>query len=360
MQWYACYFSKSEALRISDSQPMRFERLLTIKTRLSFGEKMAGRISIIILNWNGRKWLKESLPSILNQKVNENFEVLLVDNGSIDDSVKYVKSRFPQVKLIELGENYGFAEGNNQGLRHAIGDYLIFVNMDTKAEDGWLKNLVKAADSHPEYSILCSIQLPSQGKNRIRTLNAFGDPTPSPFESTLALTDSIFASGGCFLIKREWLNKLGCLFDPYYFCYAEDLELSLRTILLGGRIGYVRDSRINHFIGGAGLSSSPKMHYLATRNTLLTYYKLFAPDNFARIFPVNVARKFIKFLRLKQILNVVALFGGIMGFFFCSYRYRMYRNEFAKIKKRTDKYVFQRFFYKREIEKKILKKIYRI
>jgi len=359
VQWYACYFSKSEALRISDSQPMRFERLLTIKTQLSFWEKMAGRISIIILNWNGRKWLKESLPSILNQKVNENFEVLLVDNGSVDDSVKYVKSNFPQVKPIELGNNCGFAEGNNQGLRHALGDYLIFVNMDTKAEGGWLKNLVKAADKHPEYSILCSIQLPSQEKNRIRTLSAFGNPTVSPFESTLDITDSIFASGACFLIKRGWLNKLGYLFDPHYFCYAEDLELSLRTIFVGGRIGYVRDSRINHFIGGAGLSS-PKMHYLATRNTLLTYYKLLTPCSFSRIFFVNVAHKFIRFLRLKQILNVMALFGGIMAFFFCSYRYRRYRNEFAKIKKRTDKYVFQRFFYKREIEKEILKKIYRI
>jgi len=320
---------------------------------------MAIRISIIMLNWNGRKWLEDSLPSILNQKIGDGFEVLLVDNGSMDDSVKYVRSNFPQVKVIELRKNYGFAEGNNQGLRHALGDYLIFVNMDTKAEDGWLKNLVKAADEHPECSILCSIQLPSQEENRIRTLNAFGDPTPSPFESTLALTGSLFASGACFLIKREWLNKLVYLFDPYYFCYAEDLELSLRTVLLGGRIGYVKDSRIHHFIGGAGLSS-PTMHYLATRNTLLTYYKLFTLENFARIFPVNIARKFIRFLRLRQILNVMALFAGVIAFFLCFYRYRKYHKEFIKVKQRTDKYVFQRFLYKREIEKKLLKKIYGI
>lgn len=320
---------------------------------------MVIRISIIMLNWNGRKWLEDSLPSILNQKIDEGFEVLLVDNSSTDDSVEYVRGKFPQVKVIELRRNYGFAEGNNQGLRHALGEYLIFVNMDTKAENGWLKNLVKAADEHPEYSILCSIQLPSQEKNRIRTLNAFGDPTPSPFESTLALTDSLFASGACFLIKREWLNKLGYLFDPYYFCYAEDLELSLRTILLGGRIGYVKDSRIHHFIGGAGLSP-PKMHYLATRNILLTYYKLFTLGNFARIFPVNVARKFIRFLRLRQISNVVALFAGVIAFLLCSHRYRRYRKELAKIKKRTDKYVFQRLLYKRKIEKRLLKKIYGI
>jgi len=86
--------------------------------------------------------------------------------------------------------------------------------MDTRAEDGWLKNLVKAADEHPEYQILCSIQLPSQEKNRIRTVNVFGDAMPSPYESNSPITDSIFASGACFLVKRKWLNRLGYLFDP--------------------------------------------------------------------------------------------------------------------------------------------------
>jgi hypothetical protein len=320
---------------------------------------MTIRISIIILNWNGRKWLEDSLPSILDQKIDEDFEVLLVDNGSTDDSVKYVRSRFPQVKVIELGENYGFAEGNNQGLRYALGDYLIFVNMDTKAEDGWLKNLVKAADEHPEYSILCSIQLPSQEKNRIKTLSAYGGSTISPFESSSAITDSLIASGACFLIRREWLNKSGYLFDPYYFCYAEDVELSLRTILLGGRIGYVRDSRIYHFGGGAELSRG-KIWYLATRNGLLTYYKLFASKNFARIFLVNNTHSFIRLLRLRQILNILAWSAGIIAFLSSFHRYRKYRKEFAKIKKRTDKYVFQRLLYKKDIEKKLLKKIYRI
>jgi len=319
--------------------------------------KMDVRISVIVLNWNGRKWLKKCLPSILGQSSSEDFEVLLVDNGSTDDSVRYVRQTFPQVKVVKLGKNYGFAEGNNRGLKHTKGNnYLIFVNMDTEAQNEWLINLIKAADQHPEYQILCSIQIPSQERNRIRTLNAFGDAMPSPYESSSAITDSIFASGACFLIRREWLKKLGYLFDPYYFCSAEDIELSLRTVLLGGRIGYVRDSRIYHYIGGAGFPS-PKMSYFATRNLLLTYYKLFEIKNFARIFLVQIAYMVARlFVRKQQLSNTLGMIKGVLGFFSSFHCYKNYRKVFAKNKERDDKYFFENFLYRRKIEKTILKR----
>jgi len=318
--------------------------------------KMDTRISVIVLNWNGRRWLEKCLPSILEQSLTEDFEVLLVDNGSTDDSVRYVRQRFPQVKVIELDKNYGFAEGNNRGLKHARGDYFIFVNMDTEAKDRWLRNLVKAADEHKEYQILCSIQLPSQEKNRIRLLNAFGDAMPSPYESNSAITDSLFASGACFLIRTEWLERIGYLFDPYYFCSAEDIELSLRTILLGGRIGYVRGSRIFHYIGGADFPS-PKMSYFATRNLLLTYYKLFKLKNFARIFLVQVVYIVARlFARKRQLSNTFGMIKGVLGFFFSFHLYKNYRKVFTKNKKREDKYVFERFLYRRKLEKIILKR----
>lgn len=316
---------------------------------------MVVRISIIILNWNGWKWLKECLPSILEQRLDEDFEVLLIDNGSTDGSAEYVRRNFPQVKVIALNRNYGFAEGNNRGVKFACGDYLIFVNMDTKAEDGWLANLVKAADEHPEYQILCSIQLPSQERNRIRILNAYGDATPSPYESDLAITDSIFASGACFLIRRKWLDKLGYLFDPFYFCSAEDIELSLRTILLDGRIGYVRDSRIWHYIGGANFPSA-KMAYLSERNLLLTYYKLFALKNFAKIFFVRIMYLTVRLIaRRSQLLKTLNMMKGVLGFFASFYRYGAYRKGFAKMKKRDDNYVFKRLIYRGKAERAIIK-----
>lgn len=317
---------------------------------------MGARVSVIVLNWNGMKWLHACLSSILNQDTGEDFEVLLVDNGSTDGSVQYVGESLPNVKIVQLGKNYGFAEGNNKALNYAQGDYLVFVNTDTKAEAGWLKGLIRAADERPDYQILCSIQLPSQEKNRIRTLNVFGDSTPSPYESNSAVTDSVFASGASFLIKRSWLQKLGYLFDPYYFFYAEDIELSLRTVLLGGKIGYVRDSRIYHCIGGTGLSSA-KMSSYATRNLLFTYYKLLHLNNFFRIFLVRIAYLIPRFLvRGQQIANNIGMVSGTLRFLATFPYYKKYRRVFAKQKKRDDKFVFERFLYKRRIEKSFLKK----
>jgi GT2 family glycosyltransferase len=229
--------------------------------------------------------------------------------------------------------------------------------MDTKAEDGWLENLVKAADEHPEYQILCSIQVPSQDRNRIMILNAFGDAMPSPHESDLAITDSVFASGACFLIRRGWLEKLGYLFDPFYFCSAEDIELSLRTILLGGRIGYVKDSRIWHYVGGAHFPST-KMAYLSSRNILLTYYKLLAPKNFVKVFSVRIIYLIARLAaRRRQILNTLGMIKGVFGFFFCFHRYKNYYREFIKTKKRDDNHIFRMFLYRRVFERTIIKKL---
>jgi len=318
--------------------------------------EMNAKVSIIILNWNGKKWLEKCLPSILHQEISENFEALLVDNGSKDDSVEYVKRHFPLIQIISLDKNYGFAEGNNRGLKYAKGEYLIFVNMDTEAENGWLKNLVKAADDNLEYQILCSIQVPSQHENRIRTLNAFGHPMPSPHESCSAITDSLFASGGCFLIRREWLDKLGYLFDSFYFCSAEDLELSLRTILLGGRIGYVRDSRIFHHIGGANFPST-KMSYFTRRNILLTYYKLLSLKNFVRIFFAQIVYVSLRlFVRRKQLPQTIGMIKGLFSFLSRFSKYTCFRRTFAHRKERSDAYLFESFLYRGKIERILFKR----
>lgn len=334
--------------------------------RLHSVAKMSTRVSIIVLNWNGKKWLEKCLSSILNQKISENFELLLVDNNSLDDSVSYVQRRFPQVRVVKLNRNYGFPEGNNRGLKHVQGEYIVLVNMDTEADDGWLMKLVQAADEYKNYQILGSIQLSRIVTNPVRDLrvpyvniNAFARPMLNFSTSELPIIDSLFASGGCFLIRKAWLDNIGYLFDPYYFFGAEDLELSLRTILVGGQIGYVTDSRIVHHVGGANFPSQ-KTSYFGTRNVLLTYYKLFERKNFIKIFLVQIVYV-IAFLFLRRKKRdrayVIGMVKGIVGFLSSFHRYRNYQKTFAKSKKRSDNYVLKRLTYRGRLERLILKRV---
>jgi GT2 family glycosyltransferase len=195
-------------------------------------------------------------------------------------------------------------------------------------------------------------------------LDIFGGGCISQFESFSAITDSIFASGGCFLISKKWIENLGYLFDSHYFCYAEDVELSLRTILMGGRIGYVRDSRIQHYKGGSAPPSLSRM-YLNTRNLLLTYYKLFTPNGFRRFFlarsilySVYSTYAFMFFPKKwrKHIKSVSGVVGGVFSFLQDFGRYRDFRKEFLKRRLRDDEYIFRRLFVNGRLER-LLKKI---
>ncbi|MEM3641789.1 MAG: hypothetical protein QXH37_07715, partial [Candidatus Bathyarchaeia archaeon] len=130
----------------------------------------------------------------------------------------------------------------------------------------------------------------------------------------------------------------------------------LRTILLGGKIGYVRNSRINHCIGGAGFSSK-KTTYYATRNLLLSYYKILGLPNFLKFFLVRVAYIVLRFLARKQQLpSNIGMVQGMLSFIGTFPYYNRYRKVFAKKKKRDDKYIFENLLYKRHVERLFLKR----
>ena len=103
-------------------------------------------VSLIIVNWNGKKWLRNCLDSVYSQNY-KNFEVIFVDNASTDDSVDFVKDNYPETKIIQNEDNYGFAKGNNIATRIAKGKYLFFLNNDTKVGKNFLTELVKSNSS---------------------------------------------------------------------------------------------------------------------------------------------------------------------------------------------------------------------
>ena len=107
------------------------------------------KASVIIPNWNGKDLLKECLDSLRKQSYKE-FEIILVDNNSTDQSVEYVKNNYQEVRIIKLDKNYGFARAINEGVKKSLAKYVIFLNNDTEVDKNWFKNLVDCANLHPE------------------------------------------------------------------------------------------------------------------------------------------------------------------------------------------------------------------
>lgn len=273
-------------------------------------------------------------------KIYDDFEVVLVDNGSTDGSVKFVKNNFPRVKLIQLKRNYGFAVGSNVGLKHARGKYVILLNADTIVCEHWLRELVKAADEDPRYKILASIQLPDQ---RPLNLCIYGSVRVSVRESELDLIPSLFASGACMLIRKDWITHLGYLFDPRFISFGEDADLSLRTILAGGDIAYVRNSKLYHYGGGSGLADRPLWSRIAFRNKLMSYLKVLSLRSLPKILAVRCAYILMRVLfRPKEQPKNVMMFLGLFDFFGNIGKYVGERRQFERLKARPDKYLFER------------------
>lgn len=311
--------------------------------------------SIIVVNYKTGKWIPDCLSSIFKQISMNETEVILLDNNSGDIDPR-ILSEFRGLKIIHLNKNLGFAEANNLGvIKSKAKKYLIFVNPDTKAEDEWFENLIKAADKNKEYQILCSIQSAYPKSNKPKVLNMVGEVTDGP-ESSEDITDSLFASGACFLIRREWLDRLGYLFDPFYFCFAEDLELSLRTIFMGGKIGYVKNSRIWHNVRGSGYSSTWSAN-LAMRNSLSTYYKLFETINFVRIFIAKILYTILRLcFRFRYTKANYGMVKGVFEFLKGFRNYESFKRDFKTRKVLNDKFVLSNFLYAHRITKLLIKK----
>jgi GT2 family glycosyltransferase len=209
-------------------------------------------VSVIIVNWNGRQHLETCLTAVAEQQ-GVSFETILVDNGSTDGSVEFVRQRFPWVRLVALPENHGFAGGNNAGAREARGEYLALLNNDTAADPNWLRALVAGLDRASGFAIATSCivymddptRVDSAGDGLLRWGGPFkhhhGGPVAQVRESR-----EVFAACGCAcLLPRRVFEELGG-FDEDFFVSNEDVDLSYRARTRGYRVRYVADAVVRH------------------------------------------------------------------------------------------------------------------
>lgn len=241
-------------------------------------------VSVIIVNWNGRHLLGECLDSLMAQRFLD-FEIILVDNGSHDGSVDFVREHYPAVRLIVLDENRGFSEGSNVGIRCATGRYVALLNNDTKADPGWLEQLVYAAEAAPAAGMWASkilsyanpriidnvgLLIYRDGLARGRGRLEYDD---GRFDQA---AEALLPSGCAALYRKAVLDEIG-LFDEKFFAYADDVDLGLRARLAGWGCIYVPTARVYHKYSASSSSYSPFKVFLVERNriwVLLKYYPI--------------------------------------------------------------------------------------
>ncbi|MBL7820374.1 MAG: bifunctional riboflavin kinase/FAD synthetase [Saprospiraceae bacterium] len=278
--------------------------------------------AIVILNFNGYKFLKEYLPSVTKHN-QHNLPIYVIDNNSTDSSCVFLEHHFPEIKIIRLRKNYGFASGYNKGLAQIDADYFILLNSDVLIKNDWISPLISEIQKDPTVLIAQPKILSLNEPDKFEYAGAAGgyiDLLGYPFckgrmidylETDKGqyqdITEIFWASGAAMLIKAVAFKSLGG-FDGDYFAHQEEIDLCWRIKRLGGKIIYVPDSVIFHLGGGTLDYDNPRKTYLNFRNNLFTLFKNTGYLQLLYILPI----RFI----LDLLIAISYLFKGKLNIFY--------------------------------------------
>ena len=245
-------------------------------------------LSIIIVNWNTKDLLVQCIESISNTTVQVNFEIIVVDNNSSDNSVEYLKKNFPYVKLICLDDNYGFAKANNIGIKECKGKYISLINSDIIVLENCIDNLINHLEINSNIGLIAPKILNANYSfqatcrrfpNLFNTisqslgLNYFFINTDSYLkENHLIETKEVEVLTGCFwIVRSEVFKQIGTL-DEYFFFYGEDVDWCKRISETSWKTIYFPYSKAIH-LGGASSSIQPLKYYIELQKAKLKYWK---------------------------------------------------------------------------------------
>ena len=209
-------------------------------------------MSVVIVTWNGRRYLDACLRAVEAQQ-GVSAEIILVDNASTDGTAEFVGAQFPNVRVVRLSENRGFAGGNNAGAREARGEYVAFLNNDTVADSGWLRALRAGIELTSGFALTTSrivfmhdpSVIDSAGDGLLRWGGAFKRHHGEPAELASSVAEVFGVCGGACLMPKAVFDELGG-FDDDFFASHEDVDLSYRARLRGYRCRYVSDASVRH------------------------------------------------------------------------------------------------------------------
>lgn len=258
--------------------------------------------AIVILNYNGQKHLARYMDSVLRSAY-PNQRVVVADNGSTDGSLLFMTEHYPQVQCIDLGRNFGFAEGYNQAIKAVRSEYVVLLNSDVEVTAGWLNPIIEMMERDRNIAVAQPKILALLEKNRFEYAGACGgwlDALGYPFCRGRIFADTevdtgqyddeadvFWAGGAAFVIRRELYENFGG-FDGDFFAHSEEIDLCWRLKRAGYRVVVQPRSVVYHLGGGTLAYNTPRKTYLNFRNSLFTILKNEHAGRLLWLFPLRL------------------------------------------------------------------------
>ena len=306
------------------------------------------KLAIVILNWNGAEMLKKYLPSVLQYSKDEAV-VYVADNASTDNSIALLKEEFPEVKLILLEKNWGFAGGYNKALEQVYAEYYLLLNSDIEVTPGWLTPMLSFMDSHEEVAACQPKLLSIFQRDSFEYAGACGgylDRYGYPFcrgrvfdvvEQDHGQYDEPakvhWATGAALLVRARIYKEVGGL-DARFFAHQEEIEMCWRMRIRGYQIYCLPESKAYHVGGGTLPKSNPMKTYLNFRNNLTMLYKCLPEKDLK---PVMRLRWFLDYLAAFQTLILKRNIGDFKAIFRARRDFKRWRKDFETDREQIQK-----------------------
>ncbi|MBI3218164.1 MAG: glycosyltransferase family 2 protein [Bacteroidetes bacterium] len=300
-------------------------------------------VAVVILNYNGKKFLQQFLPSVINHSPNA--EIIVADNGSTDDSITFLAKEFPSIRVIKSNQNLGFCGGYNFALKQVDAKYYVLLNSDVEVTHGWIDPIVQLFESNPSIGAIQPKILSKLKPDEFEYAGAAGgmiDSLGYPFcrgrifdhmEKEQGQYNDVvpvfWATGACHFVRASLYHQLGGL-DEDYFAHMEEIDFCWRLQRAGHQVYYHGASTVYHVGGGTLSSSSPRKTYFNFRNGLSLVFKHLPLVQLLWKLPLRLLLDWVaasKFLLQPSMPDALAVFKAHASFF------SGFRNELKKRKK---------------------------
>ena len=268
------------------------------------------KILVLILNWNGKKDTLECLASLASANQTPRFSILIIDNGSTDDSVSSIRTAFPDVPILETKANLGFAGGNNAGIEWALTksfEWILLLNNDTIIAPDLIQSFLDAAKAKPDAKILGAKIYRYSDPKRLDHLGGFWNPKKAEFETFVSdqLDDGSFEEMqkvdyvcGCALFMHRQVPETIGLLEESFFLLWEESDFCTRAIRAGFEIWTAPQAKVWHKVSSSFSGGKPHMQYFWWRNRLLWIARNCSPQEKRKLYSTIVRSEMIKVIKL--------------------------------------------------------------